>query len=127
MSQHDQSRPLRSTGELLVVILEAAWAAARQVAKQVRPLVEPPCGLRIVGSDGMQYSGLLVVDRGTIVGGIVVQTGFEPATAQLDLHQQHGAPLDEHLARRRHDPMRLAGWADDPRSLHDEDGGPWRR
>ncbi len=125
---HRPQESVRALVELLVVVFETAWSTAREVVEQVRPLVEPPRGLRVTGTNGAQYSGLLVVDRGDVIGGVVVQTGHDAVAAAGELtRHRHAAPFDDHVMRNRHDPTRLPGWADDPRSLYDDDGAPWRR
>lgn len=118
---------VRALVELIVVVFETAWSTARDVVEQVRPLVEPPHGMRVVGSRGAQYSGLLVVDRGDVIGGIVVQTGHDAMAAAAELTRpRQVTPYDDHVSRGHHDGTRLPGWAEDPRSQYD-DGSPWHR
>jgi hypothetical protein len=127
MNQNSPQESVRTLAEFAVVIFEIAWTGAHQVMEHFRPLVEPPRGLRILGGNGAQYSGLLVIDRGSIIAGIVVQTGHDAVAAAGELGHPRQAPYDDHVSRHRHDSSRLPSWADDPRQGYDDDGSPWRR
>ncbi len=124
---------LRVLASLLVLLFDFAREHASVAIERIKPLVEPPDDLRVASRSGALYSGLVVLDRGEIIAGVVVQTGqgipspslvtppptrspFEPARSPF-----HGI-TDRYAAR----DGRLPGWADDPRPDTEEDE-PWRR
>lgn len=120
---------LRVLASLLVLAFEVARDHAATAVERIRPLVEPPDDLRVSSRIGAIYSGLVILDRGDIIAGIVVQTGQGiPQTAGLITPSPAPTPrspftgiTDRYASREG----RLPGWAEDPRdSIEDE---PWRR
>jgi hypothetical protein len=125
---HDElsTETVRATGAVLVAIFRTAVARARRVLGHLRPLLEPPEDLRVTGSMGVVYSGVVVIERNVIVAGVVIEVGRvghggAPPRAHIPPPSRYEEP------GRFEDPReRLPGWADDPRDPFDEDGR-WRR
>lgn len=129
---------LRALGAVLVVIFEIARDGARRAVTRMRPLVTPPEGLRISGSFGTLYTGIVVIERSVVIAGIVIEVGREGATTP-----QAAAPARPPLITppsrfeersRFEEPSRLdrsgrlPGWAEDSRDLYaDDEEELWRR
>lgn len=119
---------IRELAIILVATFDLALERGRRIAARIRPLVEPPDDLRITTRNGALYSGVLLLERGEITAGFVIQTGqstpsapFSPPSAFISPTRH--TPTDA-LARR--DEGRLPHWAED-RSLYDDGEPPWRR
>ena len=123
---------LRVLASLLVLVFDVARDRAATAVERIKPLVEPPADLRIVSRTGARYSGVVVLDRGDIIAGIVVQTGQGlPDPAGLvtppprPVYERPRSPFSGITEEYARSEGRLPGWADDPR-IDDEDA-PWRR
>lgn len=126
---------VRVLAALLIVAFDVAREKASSIVARLKPLLEPPDDLRVVSRSGALYSGVLVLDRSDVVGGIIVQTGQSVPTAPaLDLPRT--TPRVEPIPPRpatsfatRPDSARLPSWADDPRGFEDDDDEvpSWRR
>lgn len=125
---------LRVLASLLVLLFDYAREHAATTVERLKPLVEPPDDLRVVSKVGALYSGMIVLDRGEVIAGVVVQTGQGiPSPAALvtpppraPVYERPRSPfsgITDHFAR---SDGRLPGWADDPRTDPEEDE-PWRR
>jgi hypothetical protein len=111
---------LRVLASLLVLAFEVARDHAATAVERIRPLVEPPDDLRVSSRIGALYSGLVVLDRGDIIAGIVVQTG-QGIPQPAGLITPSPTPTTTALAvQRHHRPVRgvakvgCRGWAEDP-------------
>jgi hypothetical protein len=122
----------RSTVRELAIILVATFDLAiergRRFAARIRPLVEPPEDLRITTHNGALYSGVLLLERGDVIAGLVIQTGQTTPSAPFAPPSVFSSPSrhtpTDALARR--DEGRLPHWSED-RSLYDDGEPPWRR
>jgi hypothetical protein len=123
---------LRVLASLIVLALDVAREKAADIVERLRPLVEPPEDLRVHSIVGTLYSGIIIVERGDVVAGIVVMTGQRTGAPSLvtppprpayDRPRSPFSGITDDYARRD---GRLPGWADDPRADHEEDE-PWRR
>lgn len=124
---------LRVLASLLVLLFDFAREHASVAIERIKPLVEPPDDLRVGSRSGALYSGLVVLDRGEIIAGIVVQTGQgipspalvtpAPTRSSFDGRSPFSGITDRYASR---GDGRLPGWADDPRPDIEEDE-PWRR
>lgn len=104
---------LRTLGALMIVIFDVALAKASRAVELVKPLVLPPRDLEVSTRSGALYSGVLLLDRGEVLGGLVVQTGQGlPGPALL----APPAPASSQA--------RLAHWSQDSTDYGD---GSWRR
>jgi len=113
---------LRVLGQLLVIAFEVAREKAVDVYARVKPLVEPPDDLRMTSRLGALYSGLIVLDRGEVIAGFVVQTGQTiPNPAVIGLSSSPYPPRPLHTEQRSE---KLRGWAEDVR---DDEESRWRR
>ena len=122
---------LRVLASLLVLAFDVARDRASVAVERIKPLVEPPEDLRVSSRLGTLYSGVVLLDKGEVIAGIVVATGQGvPIPAGLvtpaprAVHERPRSPfsgITDDFARRD---GRLPGWADDPRDEEDE---PWRR
>jgi hypothetical protein len=130
---NDNSLPretLRTLGVLLVLAFDFALERGRHAIERLAPMVEPPEDLRVSSTTGCLYSGIVVLDRGEVLAGIVVATGFDPiraATARAAAVAS-GTPFPRHEAPlvRRDPTTGLPHWSED-RSLYDDGDPPWRR
>ena len=116
---------LRVLASLLVLAFDIAREKAADVIEKVIPLVEPPRDLQVSSRLGTLYSGVIVLDRGDVIAGIVVATGQTmPSVSSAVASAMHRPPLVTPPARETH----LPSWADDPRELYDDrEPPPWRR
>lgn len=119
---------LRVLASLLLLVFDLARDRATTAVIHLRPLVEPPDDLRVGSRIGALYSGVLVLDRGEVIVGLVVQTGqgipqpgpiITPPPAPV-------RPPFTGITDRYSSEGRLRGWAEDPRDAVEEDS-PWRR
>lgn len=118
---------LRVLASLLVLVFDVARDRAASAVERIKPLVEPPDDLRVSSRIGALYSGLVVLDRGEIIAGIVVQTGQgipQPSALITPPPSPARSPFAGITDRYSRGEGRLPGWADDPRVDEDE---PWRR
>lgn len=67
----------RALGEVLARAIGLAWTRASTVLKRLRTLLVPPRGLELVAPEGALYSGLLLVESGKVVAGMVVLAGHQ--------------------------------------------------
>jgi hypothetical protein len=136
MDHHVSGSTVRVLAALLIVAFDVAREKASSIAARLKPLLQPPDDLRVVSRSGALYSGVLVLDRSDIVGGVVVQTGQSvPLAPALDVPRV--APRVDPIPPRpaassfatRPDTTRLPSWADDPRGFEDEEEEvpTWRR
>lgn len=122
---------IRAMGAVLVAIFYIALDGTRDVLEQLQPLVEPPEDLRVTGSMGVVYNGVVVIERNAVIAGIVIEVGRtttssparEPLITPPSRYDDRGR-----FERRDEREGRLPGWGEDPRStdMFDEDGR-WRR
>ena len=122
---------LRVLASLLVLAFDVARDRAAVVVERIKPLVEPPDDLRVTSRIGALYSGVVLLDRGEIIAGVIVQTGQGiPSPAAFVTPPPTRSPFsgitDRYAHSQPRDESRLPGWADDPRPDIDEDP-PWRR
>lgn len=122
---------VRDLRVMLGAVLEIVRDTAREIAEHLRPFVEPPEDMRVVGDAGVIYSGIVVIDAGRVVAGIVIEVGrvtTAPAREPIitpsprPAYERPRSPfsgITDHYER----DGRLPGWADDPR----EEDEPWRR
>jgi hypothetical protein len=119
---------VRAMGAVLIAIFDIALDGTRAVVERLRPLVEPPEDMRVTGTSGVLYTGLVIIERGDVIAGIVIEVGrvsSAPPVARPPLvtPPAHFDPPGRFEER----DGRLPGWADDPREdLFGEDGR-WRR
>lgn len=126
---NDSSLPretLRMLGIMLVVAFDFALETGREAIEKFKPLVEPPEDIRVTSTTGCLYSGLVVVDRGEVIAGIVVATGFDPVRAIAGRPTPPPPAVPTHFERASDRSGRLPGWADDTSRYADEEP-PWRR
>ena len=116
---------LRVLASLLVLGFDLAREKAADIVDRVRPLVEPPDDLRVHSTAGTLYSGLLIIERGEVVAGIVVMTGQRAVAPSLTTPAPRTAAYGGTTGYSRGE-GRLPGWADDPRD-DVEEAPPWRR
>jgi hypothetical protein len=120
---------LRVLASLLVLLFDFAREHSAVAVERIKPLVEPPDDLRVTSRIGALYSGIVLLDRGEIIAGVIVQTGHGiPSPAAFVTPSPTRSPISgitDRYAQSR-DESRLPGWADDPRPDLDEDA-PWRR
>ena len=117
---------LRVLASLLVLIFDIARNRAASAVERIKPLVEPPADLRVSSRLGALYSGVLLLDRGEIIAGVIVQTGQGiPQPSALVTPPPARSPFAGITDRYSRGEGRLPGWADDPRI--DEEESPWRR
>lgn len=124
---------VRTMGALLVIVFEIARDGVAEAVERMRPLVEPPEDMRVTSSRGVIYTGVLLVERGEIIAGIVIEVGRvssaapAPRPAVVTPPPRYEAPgRFESLGRFEDREGKLPGWGEDPRDLPDEDV-PWRR
>ena len=123
---------LRVLASLLVLAFDVARDRAAVVVERIKPLVEPPDDLRVTSRIGALYSGIVLLDRGEIIAGVIVQTGQgipSPAsfvTPPPARSSPFSGITDRYAHAHSRDDGRLPGWADDPRPDAEEDE-PWRR
>lgn len=119
---------LRVLASLLVLLFDVARDRAATAVEHIKPLVEPPDDLRVSSRIGALYTGLIVLDRGEIIAGIVVQTAQgvpQPSALITPPPTPTRSPYTGITDRYSGGDGRLRGWAEDPRdSMEDE---PWRR
>ncbi|MBZ0121485.1 MAG: hypothetical protein K8H88_31100 [Sandaracinaceae bacterium] len=128
---------LRALSAILVVIFEIARDGTRRVVDRIRPIVSPPDGLRLTGG-GVLYTGVVVIEGGRVIAGIVIEVGRERDCVAPSPTSR--SPLITPPSRfddpaRFHDPSRpdrsgrLPGWAEDSRDPYedDEEEPLWRR
>lgn len=120
---------LRTLSLVLIAVFDIAREGFSDVVERLRPLVEPPEDMRVVSTVGAIYTGVLVVERNTIIAGIVVEVGRVTAATRGPVvtpppHYERPGRFD-----RREDPRegRLPGWGEDPRDLFRDEDEPWRR
>ena len=119
---------LRVLASLLVLVFDVARDRAASVVERIKPLVEPPADLRVSSRLGALYSGVLLLDRGEIIAGVIVQTGQgipQPSALITPPPSPTRSPFAGITDRYSRTEGRLPGWADDPRI--DEEDSPWRR
>ena len=122
---------VRDISIVLVALFEIAIDRARRALDQLRPFVEPPEDLRIVGANGVVFSGVVVIERGVVVAGIIVEVG-RVMTAAPAPREPLVTPPPRFETRGRFErddrDARLPGWGEDPRAadMFDEDRR-WRR
>ncbi len=119
---------LRALASLLVLLFDLARERAADVIEKVVPLVEPPRDLVVSSRLGTMYSGIIVLDRGEVIAGIVVATGQtvpQPSALVTPPPSPARSPFAGITDRYSRGEGRLPGWADDPRI--DEEESPWRR
>lgn len=122
------SETLRTLGVMLVLAFDFALEKSRDAIERIKPIVEPPDDLRIISNTGCLYSGVIFVDRGEVLAGVVVATGFDPLRAASARASTIAAQPVSHagapLVRRE---TGLPSWAEDPTNYDDEPRPPWRR
>ncbi len=126
---HLPRETLRSIGVLLVVLFDFALQTGRKAVENLAPLVEPPDDLRIVSSTGSLYSGVIFLDRGDILAGVVVATGYDPLrSAARTASSAFSMPSQGSPSVHRGQSGTLPNWAHDGTEYDDEDPrSPWRR
>lgn len=120
---------LRTLSLVLIAVFDIAREGLSEVVERLRPLVEPPEDIRVVSTVGAIYTGVLVVERNTIIAGLIVEVGRVTATPRAPIvtpPPRYEAPgrFDRHDDPRE---GRLPGWAEDPRDLFRDEDEPWRR
>ncbi|MFO0680532.1 MAG: hypothetical protein U0234_00710 [Sandaracinus sp.] len=131
MDEELPNATLRTMGIVLVAIFDIGRDGIAAVVERLRPLVEPPEGLRVTSPNGAFYSGLLVVERNVVVAGIVIEVGRTLSQQPEVRREPIVTPPSRYDDRGRFEARderegRLPGWAEDPRDLFTEDE-PWRR
>lgn len=119
---------MRVLASLLLLVFDLARDRAATAVIRMRPLVEPPDDLRVGSRVGALYSGVIVLDRGEVIVGLVVQTGQgvpQPGPIITPPPSTNRSPFSG-ITDRYTSEGRLRGWAEDPRDPVDEDS-PWRR
>ena len=127
---HLPRETLRTIGFLLVVVFDFALEKGREVVDKIGPLVEPPDDLRVTSRNGSLYSGVIVLDRGEILAGVVVATGYDPlrGTAARPASTSFSMPNHGSPSIPRSQSGSLPNWAHDGTEYDDEDPrSPWRR
>lgn len=124
---NDNSLPretLRVMGIMLVIAFDFALEKGRDAIEKFKPLLEPPEDIRVTSTTGCLYSGLVIVDRGEVLAGVVVATGFDPVRAVAGRAPTPSPPQPLPVRVEPSRSAHLPGWADD--TNYDEDGR-WRR
>jgi hypothetical protein len=118
---------VRALGSIVLYLCDLALGATRNATARLLPLVEPPAGLKLVSPQGIVYSGLILVEGGVCVAGIVVEVARSFVAPHLE--PQYRAPLVTPPPRYESRAAHLPNWADDPRDLLDdeEERERWRR
>lgn len=83
----------RALGEVLALAFDIARARAWTVMKRLRTLLVPPPGLALVAPEGALYSGILLVESGKVVAGMIVIAGHQS--------RQVTEPVEEPQAQER--------------------------
>lgn len=115
---------VRTLGAAVLFLCDVAVSFTARAAERLRPLVEPPVGLRVVSPSGIIYSGLVIIEAGCVVAGVVVEV------ARAATHNEPGYRAPIVTPPPRYEDRRsahLPNWADDPRDLLDEEEERWRR
>jgi hypothetical protein len=118
---------LRVLASFLVLAFDVARDKAADVVARIKPLVEPPDDLRVTSRLGAQYSGIIVLDRSEVIGGIVVQTGQALASPPLITPPPSTTFGSRPSYAEPRSSERLPSWAEDPRDNEDEEPPLWRR
>ena len=118
---------VRTIGSIVLHLCDLALGATRRTADRLRPLVEPPLGLKLVSPQGIVYSGLVLVEGGVCVAGIVVEVARSFVAPRAE--PGYRPPLVTPPPRYDHRSAHLPGWAEDPRDLleDEEEHERWRR
>lgn len=120
---------LRALSAVLIAIFDIARDGLNEVVERLRPLVEPPEDMRVTGTSGVIYTGIVIIERGFVVAGIVIEVGRSASSPPAAPRGPVITPPPSFDQRGRFDERegRLPGWAEDPRDdLYGEDGR-WRR
>lgn len=117
---------IRTLGAAVSFLCNLALSLTQRTAERLWPLVEPPSGLRVVGPSGTLYTGILIIEGGAVVAGVVVEGGHSaPRREEPQYRPPIVTPAPRYDGRSAH----LPGWAEDPRDLleDDEEHDRWRR
>jgi hypothetical protein len=126
---HLPRETLRTIAVLLVVAFDFALQKGREAVERIGPLVTPPDDLRIVSSNGSLYSGVIFLDRGEVLAGVVVATGYDPlrSAAARTASSAFSMPHHDSPSIHRAASGTLPNWADDSTDYGEDPRSPWRR
>jgi hypothetical protein len=118
---------VRTLGAAVLFLYDLACVITQRTVQRLRPLVEPPVGLRVVGPSGVTYAGtgVVILEGGYVVAGFVIEAGHAaPRREDPPYRAPIVTPPPRYEDRRS---AHLPSWADDPRELLDEEEERWRR
>lgn len=126
---------LRTLSLVLVAVFDIARDGLADVVQRLRPLVEPPDDMRVASTVGAIYTGVLVIERNSVIAGVVVEVGRigAPARPAIVTPPPASTPTSHYESRlsrfeqRDEREGRLPGWADDPRDRFRDEDESWRR
>lgn len=104
-------------GHDIITLCIYALCKAEKLIKRIIPLTYPPSDLRVTTDDGAPITGVIVIDRGKLVVGLITR-GCRGDEEQQPVRSMGRPPIDIY----RDDSTRLRGWAD-----NDDEDEPWGR